>query len=221
MAVTMDFALARQNMIDGQVRPNGVIEAKLVEVMEQVPRELFVPANRRSVAYIDEDLPLGSNRYLPEPVVTGRLVQALKIAPSDVVLEIGAGTGYTTAILSKLAATVVAVESDEALSARAQETLAELDIDNVVMVNQDYTQGYADQAPYDAILINGSVAECPENIVSQLAEDGRLVCVVRDERSMGRITLVQRVRGVTSEIELYDAGTPMLPGFEPAAAFEF
>ncbi|MEM6902477.1 MAG: protein-L-isoaspartate O-methyltransferase, partial [Pseudomonadota bacterium] len=90
-----------------------------------------------------------------------------------------------------------------------------------ILVAADYTAGYADQAPYNAILINGAVSACPQGIVDQLADAGRLACVVRDERSMGRITLVQRVRGVTSELELYDAGTPILPGFEMRREFEF
>lgn len=221
MPATIDFAQARQNMIDGQVRPNGIIDQRLVDAMAEIPRENFVPSNRRSVAYIDEDLALGEGRYLPEPVVTARLIQALDISSDDVVLEIGSGCGYATAVLARLANTVVALESSEALSARAQEVLGKLGIDNAVNVSGDLTEGYKEQAPFDAILIHGAVAQIPDAITAQLADDGRLATVVRPARGVGQITLVRRVHGVASSMGLFDAGTPFLLGFEPTPAFSF
>ena len=221
MVATLDYSTARQNMIDGQVRPNGIIDQRLLDAMAEIPREIFLPQNLRSVAYIDEDLNLGQGRYLIEPVVTARMLQALSLKETDVVLEIGAGVGYSTAVLAKLVNTVVAVESDESLMERSQSALQELGIDNTVTITGELTAGYADQAPFDAILINGAVSEIPEGIIGQLADEGRLVTVVRPSRSMGSITLVKRVRGVSSDVTLYDAGTPILSGFEAKPAFQF
>lgn len=221
MVATLDYRTARQNMIDGQVRPNGIINQRLLDAMVAVPREIFLPQNMRSVAYIDEDLHLGQGRYLIEPVVTARMLQALSLKDSDVVLEIGSGVGYTTALLAKLVNTVVAVESDEGLIERAQHALTELGIDNTVTMQGDLTAGYADQAPFDAILINGAVSAIPNAISSQLADEGRLVTVVRPSRSVGAITLIKRVRGVSSDVSLYDAATPILSGFEAKPAFQF
>ncbi len=221
MVATIDYSTARQNMIDGQVRPNGIIDQRLLDAMADIPREIFLPQNLRSVAYIDEDLDLGQGRYLIEPVVTARMLQALSLKESDVVLEIGAGVGYGTALLARLVNTVVAVESDDALIERSQAALGELGVDNTVTISGELTAGYADQAPFDAIVINGAVSEIPEAITSQLADEGRLVTVVRPSRSMGAITLIKRVRGVSSDVTLYDAGTPFLAGFEAKPAFQF
>lgn len=221
MGTTIDFARSRQNMVDGQIRPNGIIDQRVIDAMAAVPREAFVPATKRSVAYIDEDLALGNGRYLVEPVVIGRMLQALALDPSAIVLEIGAGTGYVSAVLARLAATVIALEQDQELAGKAQETLLQLGIDNVVNLQASLADGYAEQAPFDAILIEGAVAEVPQGLIDQLSENGRLVCVRRQPRGLGRVTLVRRDRGVVSSLELFDAATPYLPGFEPVAAFQF
>ena len=217
----MDYSTARQNMIDGQVRPNGIIDQRLLDAMVDIPREIFLPQNLRSAAYIDEDLALGNDRFFIEPVVTARMLQALSLKETDVVLELGSGVGYTTAVMSRLVNTVVAVESDPDLVERSQSALDELGVDNTVTITGDLAAGYADQAPFDAILINGAVAEIPDNLINQLADEGRLVTVVRPSRTMGAITLIKRVRGVSSDVVLFDAGTPILSGFEAKPAFQF
>jgi len=185
MAMVMDYAHARQNMIDCQIRPNGVIDAALLDAMGSIPRELFVPAGRKGLAYLDEDLAIGGGRYLLDPTVTARLLQALDLRPGDVVLEIGSGTGYVTSVLAKLVNTVVAIEEDEGLAAKAQEVIQQLGIDNTVTISRKLTEGYAEQAPFDAILINGAVAEVPEALIAQLGDEGRLATVVRRPRELG------------------------------------
>ena len=217
----MDYATARDNMIDCQLRTNKVTEERLLEAFGQVPRELFVPEARRAVAYVDEDIAIGSGRYLMEPMVLGRLLQAAAIEPGDVVLDVGAGTGYASAIAARLAATVVALESAEGLAAQANERFQELGIDNAVVVTGPLTEGYGRQAPYNVILLNGAVASLPEAITAQLAEAGRLITVVKPEEGPGKATLVQCVGGHISSRVVFDAATPRLAGFEPVAGFRF
>jgi protein-L-isoaspartate(D-aspartate) O-methyltransferase len=216
-----DYSAARLNMVEGQVRPNKVTDHALVEAMSTIPRELFVPKPARGYAYVDEDIPVGNGRYLVEPMVIARLLQEAQVKPTDIVLDVGCGTGYATALLSRMAATVVALESDTELSARANETLRELGVDNFVLVEGPLAEGYPKQAPYDVILIHGSVAEVPAAILDQLAEGGRLVTVVSPKGRMGQARLYQRTGSVETGRVLFDAATPLLPGFEPKPVFEF
>jgi protein-L-isoaspartate(D-aspartate) O-methyltransferase len=217
----VDFAAARANMVDGQLRTNKVRDARLIQAFESVPRELFVPESQRSVAYVDEDLKIGPGRYLMEPMVLARLLQAAEIEAQDLVLEIGGASGYGTAILSQLGATIVSLESDKDLAAAAAAAQAELGIDNVLMVEGPLGQGYDKQAPYNVIVINGAVAEIPQAIADQLADGGRLVTVVRQDGGPGQAVLVERHGGNVSSRVLFDAATPVLPEFQRTPSFVF
>lgn len=217
----MDFAAARANMVDCQLRTNKVKDARLIRAFETVPRELFVSETQRSIAYVDEDLQVGSGRYLIEPMVLARLLQAADITPEDLVLEVGGASGYGTAILSHLGATIVSLESDKDMAATAAEAQAEVGIDNVLMVEGPLDQGYGKQAPYNVIVINGAVGEIPEGIADQLAEGGRLVTVIREGAAPGQAVLVQRYGANISSRVLFDAATPLLPEFERAPGFVF
>jgi protein-L-isoaspartate(D-aspartate) O-methyltransferase len=219
--MSVDFAAARRIMVESQLRTNKVTDLRVLEGFSDVPREDFVAEAARGVAYLDEDIALGGGRFLTESLVLARMIQAAAIGAGDIVLEIGSATGYGTAILARLAATVVALESDSQLSARAAATLSELSIDNVVAVEGPLPQGYPEQAPYNVILINGAVAEVPQGLQDQLADGGRLIAVVRDRPGLGRAVLVQRLGAVASSRVLFDAGTPLLPGFERAPRFAF
>lgn len=217
----MDFAAARANMVDCQLRTNKVSDLRLLHAFETIPRELFVPEAQRPVAYVDEDLEVSSGRYLVEPMVLARLVQAADIEPDDVVLEIGSGSGYGTAILSHLAATTVALESAPDLAALAAAAHSELGIDNVLAVEGPLHEGYPDQAPYNVIVVNGAVAEVPASLADQLADGGRLVAVVQAQGAPGRATLMRRSGPVVSSRVLFDAATPLLPGFARPDGFVF
>jgi protein-L-isoaspartate(D-aspartate) O-methyltransferase len=217
----VDFAAARTNMVDGQLRTNKVTDLQVLYAFETVPREDFVPEARRQIAYVDEDLEIASGRYLIEPMVLARLVQTAAIRPDDVVLEIGSGSGYGSAILSHLAATVVALENNRDLAGLAAAAHGGLGIDNVLAVDGALQDGYPKQAPYSVIVINGAVAEVPSAITDQLADGGHLVCVIQGEAGPGRATLLQRNGSVVSSRVLFDAGTPLLPGFERVAGFVF
>ncbi len=214
-------AIARRNMVDGQLRPNKITDAALLAAIQDVPRERFVPASLRGVAYVDKDLPLGEGRHLMEPMVMARLLQAARVRPADVVLNIAPASGYDAAVLSALASTVVAIESGEALAEWADKTLAQLGIDNVAVIVGDVTAGYAAQAPYDVIFISGAVPDVPDGILDQLAEGGRLACVIRRGPGVGSATLFLRSGGVTGRTVLFDAATPVLPQFVPAPIFVF
>ncbi len=217
----VDFAAARFNMVESQLRTNKVTDLRLLGAFETVPRERFVPEPLRGIAYIDEDVALGGGRFVMEPRVLARLLQAAEPGPEDVALDLGCGSGYATAILSRLVATVVALEDDAALAAAANRTLDELEIDNAVVVEGRLAEGYPKQAPYNVILLGGAVAEVPAVIADQLAEDGRLVTVVSAGPGLGRATLMRRDGGVVSSRVLYDAALPVLPGFEAEPGFVF
>ena len=216
-----EFGVARAHMIESQLRPSKVIDARVLGAFARIRRELFVPEHLRAVAYIDEDLPLGGGRYLMEPMVVARLLQAATVERSDTVLIIGAGTGCEAALAAALARTVVALEEDPELARRARAALVDHSIASVSVVEGPLPQGYRRRAPYDVILFGGAVAEVPSESDSQLAEGGRLLAVVKSANGIGRATLRTRTGGVVARRVLFDAATPLLPGFLPKPAFVF
>ena len=217
-----DFALARRNMVDGQLRPNRVNNAQLLAVVGALPRERFLPDGMKSVAYSDEDVPLGNGRFLMEPMVLARLIQTLQAGPGDKALVVASGRGYGAALLASLVKSVVAVESDAGLAGSADQTIKALGLGNVTLVTAQAEAGMAASGPYDVILIEGSVRQIPPAILDQLAEGGRLVTVVAGAPgAMGVAQLVVKEGGVTCGRPHFDAGTPVLPGFAPPARFTF
>jgi protein-L-isoaspartate(D-aspartate) O-methyltransferase len=218
-----DFTLARRNMIDGQLRPNRVNNAQLLAAIADLPRERFLPAGLRSVAYADEDVPLGNGRYLMEPMVLARLIQTLQPQPEDKALVVASGAGYGTALLARLVKSVVAVEADAKLAGSAEQTIKVLGIANVHHVTGKMEVGHAGEGPYDVILIEGAVQHVPAAIVAQLAEGGRLGTVIAAASAgvLGVAQLVVKEGGVASGRPIFDAGTPALPGFATPPRFTF
>lgn len=217
-----DFALARRNMVDGQLRPNRVTNTSLLSAVSELPRERFLPDALRSVAYADDDVPLGSGRFLMEPMVLVRLIQALQPQPGDKALVVASGRGYGAALLSRLVKSVVAVESNSTLSSSAEQTIKDLGIVNIKQTVAKLENGAAADGPFDEILIEGAVHEIPQAILDQLAEGGRLATVRAVPAGvLGVAKLVVKEGGVTSGRPLFDAGTPALPGFAPAHRFTF
>jgi protein-L-isoaspartate(D-aspartate) O-methyltransferase len=216
-----EFAAARARMIDSQLRPNRVTDGRVLDAFGRIRRELFVPEPLRTVAYIDEDLPFGGGRYLMEPMVAARLIQAAAIARGDIVLVVGAATGYEAAVVSVLARKVVAVEEDPELARRARAALVDHAIASVEAIEGPLRQGYRPRAPYDAILFAGAVAATPAEIAEQLAEGGRLVAVARSGGGVGHATLTKRTGGVLTGRVIFDAATPLLPGLLPPPGFIF
>lgn len=216
-----DLALARMNMVKGQVRTNRVTDPRVVAALSEVPRERFVPRALRGIAYIDEDLEIAPGRYMVEPMVLARMLHELALKGDELALEIGAARGYGTALLARLCNTVVGIEEDPELAEKASAMLTELGADNAAIVEAPLTSGYAKQGPYDVILFEGAVAEIPQGIQDQLAEGGRMAAVVIDENGVGRATIHLKTAGTVSSRIMFDAATPVLPGFERQPGFVF
>lgn len=217
----MNYAAARRTMVENQLRTNQIVDPLVIDAMRTLPREAFVPDRLKGVAYVDEDIPLGGGRYMVEPLILARLVQEAAIGRDDVVLDIGCNSGYGTAVMATMANTVVALESDEALAAAASHALEDLSVDNAAVVQGPLIEGYARGCPYDVIVIEGAIAELPSAIADQLAEGGRLVCVMSVPQGMGLATLFTRMHGTLARRPLFEASTPLLPGFEPREKFVF
>ena len=216
---------ARHNMVDNQLRANKVHDDRVLDAFLRLRRELFVPPGLRGVAYIDEDLPIApdmtSRRYLMEPMVAARLLQALAVQPKDAVLVVGAGVGYEAAILGLLARSVVALEENPELARLGRSALVDHRIASVAYVEAPLTGGHRARAPYDAILFGGAAAAVPDEIGAQLADGGRLGVVLREPGSVGRATLITRAGAVLAQRVIFDAATPLLPGFEAEPGFVF
>ena len=215
----MDYTRARLTMVENQLRPHRIDDPGLIAAMREVPRERFVPKALRGVAYADEDLPLPDGRYLIEPLALARMIQAARIGPEDVVLVLGCSTGYVGAVVARLAGTVILVAPDEDSGKQLESLLEELGADNmVVAINPSPATGHPDQAPFDVILLAGSVEQVPPALLEQIGEGGRLVAVIDDGR-IGKGTVFTRLHGVVGSRVLFDAQIPGLPGFEKAARF--
>ena len=217
----MDTRVARMNMVEGQIRTNKVIDRRIIDALFEIPREEFLPAGLSATAYVDVDLPIGGGRFAMEPMVLARLVQAAEVRSGDHVLDLGAGGGYASALLARLAGHVVAVENESALATLARQALAKNGASQVQVVEGGFSDLAKQRGPFDVILINGAVAEIPAAATDRLEEGGRLVTVLRDGRGVGNAVLIKKMLGVLSQRVLFDAATPFLPAFEPVESFVF
>jgi protein-L-isoaspartate(D-aspartate) O-methyltransferase len=212
----MNFADARENMVESQVRPNGITDSRIIEAMLELAREDFVPAEKRDIAYMDEDIPLttpaggGPERVLIEPMAFARLVQLARIGAGDNVLHVGAATGYGTAVLALLGGKVTALEENTDLAELARHNLGRFD--NVTVATGALAQGHRAAAPYDVILIEGLVGEVPEAILAQLKDGGRLITVIGNGIVAKAVTITKNGQTL-SERRGFDATVGELPGF--------
>ncbi|MDO5633151.1 MAG: protein-L-isoaspartate O-methyltransferase [Paracoccus sp. (in: a-proteobacteria)] len=207
-----DFAARRLMMVDNQVRPNDVTKFPVIEAMLNVPREEFVPDTRRDIAYSGENVDIGRGRVLLEPRTLGKMVDALDVQPTDLVLDVGCGLGYSTAVLARMAQAVVALEQDEELVAEAEARLTQAGVDNAAVVQGSLSAGWAGQAPYDAIFVGGAVEEIPDALNDQLKEGGRIVAVF-NEGNLGVVRIGYRLNGRINWRFAFNAYAPLLPGF--------
>ena len=209
-------------MVDCQIRPTKVTDENIIDAFATVPREAFVGRNQRAIAYVDEDLPLPGGRCMMEAMVLARLIQALAVGKDDNVLVVGAATGYGAAIMARLAGSVIAVETRTQMVEKAQETLVSIGTDNAVAIKGRLTEGFANEGPYDAILIEGAVETMPERILEQLGNGGRLVAVWRPEdAAVGVASIWTKAGNEFVRKPLFDAQVPVLDEFRCKRDFVF
>lgn len=217
----MDFAAARLNMVESQLRTNRVVDTRLVEAMAAVPREAFLPSQLRAIAYVDEDIALGNGRYLMEPMVFARLVQSAQMAQGARVLLVGSGCGYGAAVLAHMGMHVTALESDAGLAAAARAACAANDAASVTTVEGPLESGWPAAVPYDAVLFEGGIGDLPPAYAAQVGEGGRLLAVVAPPERQGKATLWQKFSSSLTARVLFDAATPLLPGMAREPGFVF
>ncbi|EAU46975.1 protein-L-isoaspartate O-methyltransferase family protein [Salipiger bermudensis] len=212
-----DFATRRRMMVDTQVRPSDVTKFPIIDAMLRIPREAFVPDSEKEAAYAGRNVRLAENRVVLEPRTLAKMLDAVNIDNDDLVLDIGAGFGYSSAVIARIAEAVVAVEEDEAFTSEAQSLLVEHG-DNVVFHEGALAQGAAEHGPYDAIVIEGGVAQLPEEITAQLKDGGRIVCLFM-EGALGTVRVGWKIDGAITWRFAFNASAPVLPGFEKQDAF--
>jgi protein-L-isoaspartate(D-aspartate) O-methyltransferase len=219
----IDFAAARRMMVDGQVRPADVTSLPIISAMQDLPRERFMPRGSEGLAYLDTDVavtaPPGERRML-NPMVLAKLVHAADIVATDHVLDVGSLTGYSAALLARLAGSVVALNDDTALTQQAEANIRALGIGNVTTATGALVGGSPSRGPYDVILLNGSVEIEPKNLYAQLKDGGRMVGILGRGRS-AKATLWRSANGIVTGRPIFDAAAPLLPGFVQPPAFAF
>lgn len=213
-----DFSRRRTTMVDTQVRPSDVTRFPIIEAMLSVPREEFVPAARREAAYAGEHVDLGGGRVVLDPRTLAKMLDAADIQPDELVLDVGPGLGYSSALAARLAEAVIALEDNKDFAAEAERALSEAGADNVAVVEGPLAEGAAKHGPYDVILVQGAVEHMPESLVDQLKEGGRLVAIFA-EGALGSVRVGYRIDGRMSWRFAFNAGAPVLPGFEARRAF--
>ncbi len=214
-------ALQRKNMVESQVRPSDVTDRRIMAAMQAIPRERFVPGPNAALAYMDEALTVAPGRVMCAPRTLAMLVQLGNISERDKVLNIGALTGYTAAVLANLAQSVVALETDSGLADMASQTLADLGLSNVNVVRGELAQGYQASGPYNVIILEGAVARMPDALTTQLAPGGRLVTIDASGEVGVAVVVTRGSDGKVSRRVAFEASAPVLAGFEAPKSFIF
>lgn len=213
-----EFASRRMMMVDTQVRPSDVTKFPIIDAMLHVPREIYVPRDKREAAYVGENVEIAPGRVLLDARTLAKMLDALDIQPNELVLDLGCGLGYSAAVMARLAETVVAVEEDEALAAEAQRVLSEEGVDTAVVVTAPLAAGAAKHGPYDVITIEGGIEVLPEAIADQLKEGGRIAAVFLDG-ALGTVRIGHKIDGRISWRFAFNAAAPVLAGFQRRQGF--
>jgi len=213
-----DFQTRRVMMVDTQVRPSDVTKFPIIEAMLSVPREVYVPRDKREAAYMGENIALQPGRVMLEPRTLAKLLDALDIHPSELVLDLGCGLGYSAAVIARLADAVVAVEEDAAMAAEAEQTLSQESVDNAAVIVGSLAGGAAKHGPYDVITLQGGVERVPEALLAQLKDGGRIGAIFM-EGALGVVRIGYKSEGQISWRFAFNATAPVLPGFAAERAF--
>ena len=214
-----DFAQRRTTMVDTQVRPSDVTKFPIIEAMLSVPRENFVPTDRRDVAYAEGHVMLDGARVVLDPRTLAKMLDAAEITPDEMVLDVGAGLGYSSALAARMAEAVIALEENAEFAAEAERALADVAADNVAVVEGSLAEGAAKHGPYDVILLQGAVQTVPEALTDQLKDGGRIVALFDAGGAAGAVRVGLKGDGRVSWRFAFNATAPMLPGFEAERAF--
>ena len=216
---TADFGLARNLMVDGQLRPNKVADRRILDAMRSLPRETFVPPSIANLAYIDQDLAVGGGRLMLKPLVIARLLQLARPRAGETALVVGSGTGYGAAILAACGVQVTALEQEPALIDIARRALGSHN--TITLVEGPLADGYAASAPYDLVVIEGAVRSLPDIVGRQVAASGRLVTIIKENGVAGYAALAEPTTGGLRAQAAFDANAALLPGLSPAKSFTF
>ncbi|MBL4767610.1 MAG: protein-L-isoaspartate O-methyltransferase [Rhodobacteraceae bacterium] len=214
----IDFTVRRRIMVDTQIRPSDVTKFPIIEAMLSVPREKFVPVAQREAAYCGDDVELGNGRVLLEPRTLAKMLDALDVSSDELVLDIGCGFGYSSAVVARMAEAVVGVEEDETMIGEAQELLSDIGADNVILHAGPLVEGAAEHGPYDVIVVQGGVGELPKAIENQLKDGGRIACIGMTG-ALGSVSIGHKFGNVITWRFEFNAGAPVLPGFEKQHSF--
>ncbi|MEP3654831.1 MAG: protein-L-isoaspartate O-methyltransferase [Litorimonas sp.] len=215
-----DFSAARDAMVESQIRTSDVTDLSVLGAFRRTARDAFVPTARKALSYADCQIETDEGRTMLSPRDLSKMIQAVEIEPNDVVLDLACGRGYSTAILAQLADTVVGLETDDAAVARATELLVDADISNAAVVQGDLKSGAAEHGPFNVIFVGAALPAVHRQWFSQLANGGRLVCIIQSG-PVGRVTVFTKSGDAVGETVAFDTSAPYLPGFEPAPAFVF
>lgn len=202
------------------MRPSDVTKFPIIDALLHVPREDYVPDSQREAAYIGENINIGGGRVLLEPRTLAKMLDAIDVQPSDVVLDLGCGLGYSTAVLAQLADFVVAVEDDEARAKEAQQNLSSHGVDNAAVFEGPLNEGAAKNGPYDVIMLQGAVEQVPQNLLDQIKDGGRLIAIFA-EGQLGVVRVGRKIDGALNWRMSFNASAPVLSGFAKEAAFTF
>lgn len=224
------FETLRKNMVNSQLLPNAITSKELLSAFRQLKRENFVPAAQQALAYIDRDLAIDNNggndqkRFILDPMVQAKLIQAASVKPTDIVLDVACATGYSTALLAQLANMVVGIEADEKIAELAAKHIERQEIDNAVIIFDPLADGYKKEAPYDVIVINGLIEQVPQELFDQLAEGGRLIAIEISDKSsisapLGHAFLYHKTNNVIAKRMIFDASPTKLDDFNKIVEF--
>ena len=222
--MTVSLEVMNKNMIDGQLKPMGVNDEDILKAFKNVPREIFIDKEKSSLSYHEGNILIKDNRWLLSSMVIARLINSVSISNEDIILEIGACSGYTTAILEKLCSLVVGVESDKTLREFANKALAKIEANSAIIVEGEHKEGNKKSAPYDKIFIFGSVQEVPEGLFNQLSDNGSLITVIKNQNnynSCGKAVVFKKNKDIISSSNVFDVEIPFMEGFAEEENFNF
>ena len=213
-----DFRLRRVTMVDTQVRPSDVTKFPIIDAMLTIPREVFVPDDRREAAYVGDSIAIAPGRVVLEARTLAKMLDALDIQPDELVLDLGCGLGYSAAVIARLAEAVVALEEDAALAAEAEARLAAEGIDNAAVICGPLAAGAAKHGPFDVITVEGGVEQVPDALIAQLKDGGRIAAIFM-EGALGAVKIGYKIDGAVTWRFAFNATAPVLPGFAARRSF--